>query len=187
MPLWFWFSRPTSHLCIIAEGAGLVNPVLLQQLLIPGTAVQRVSKTQELPGEEDEQSVNKNKQMEKEEEKNATMFFCRVTVDELMSRYWTYTGFNRHVISLDGSYLKWHKKRITNDAVFILRISFMEKMSAVCREPVKAETRQTTTTGKQKETDSTRRGGRQERKTGNRLTGGRRERKTGNRLTATDR
>lgn len=64
-----------------------MNPVLLQQLLIPGTAVQRVSKTQELPGEEDEQSVNKNKQMEKEEEKNATMFFCRVTVDELMSRY----------------------------------------------------------------------------------------------------
>lgn len=59
------FNRLTSRLCIIAERAGLVNPVLLQQLLIPGTTVQRVSKTQELPGKEDEQRVNKNKQMEK--------------------------------------------------------------------------------------------------------------------------
>lgn len=31
-----------------------MNPVLLQQLLVPGATVQRVSKTQELPGGEDD-------------------------------------------------------------------------------------------------------------------------------------
>lgn len=52
-------------------------------------------------------------------------FFCRITVDKLMTRCWTYFGHNRQAIWLEGSYLKWNKKRITND-VFIFRISFIE-------------------------------------------------------------
>lgn len=37
--------KPTSHFRIIAKGAWFVDPVLLQELLVPGTAVQRVSET----------------------------------------------------------------------------------------------------------------------------------------------
>lgn len=59
----------TSRLCIIAERAGLVNPVLFQQLLIPGTTVQRVSKAQELPGEAEEQSVKTSNKWGKEDKK----------------------------------------------------------------------------------------------------------------------
>lgn len=87
VPLRFWFYRLTSHLCIIAKRAGLVNPVLLQQLLIPGTTVQRVSKTQELPGGKDEQSVNKNKQMEKSRTK---MLLCPF-VGLLLMSWWLVT------------------------------------------------------------------------------------------------
>lgn len=52
----------TSHFSVVAKRAGFMDPVLLQELLVPSAAVQRVSKTQEFPaGEseiEDEQSVN---------------------------------------------------------------------------------------------------------------------------------
>lgn len=90
---------PTSRLCIIAERAGLVNPVLLQQLLIPGTTVQRVSKAQELPGEAEEQSVNNNKQVGK----RRTTMLCssfRIIVDELIIHYLSYIEYYRHVILL---------------------------------------------------------------------------------------
>jgi len=39
----------TSHLSIVAQRAGLVDTVLLQQLLVPRPAVQRVAQPQELP------------------------------------------------------------------------------------------------------------------------------------------
>lgn len=40
----------TSHVGVVAQRTGLVDPVLFQQLLVPRSAVQRVSETHKLPG-----------------------------------------------------------------------------------------------------------------------------------------
>ena len=50
----------TSHLSVVAQGAGLVDTVLFEQLLVPGAAIQRIPQTHKLPVERNKANMSIN-------------------------------------------------------------------------------------------------------------------------------